>query len=87
MLMVFGERVPEDLPVRFGCDEAGFPIRIVHVAEDGDMQDPEHVFHRLLDGRHGFVLVRPDGVVATVAEHPGDITAWIERHLIDGLEH
>lgn len=85
ILLVFGEQMPEDLPARFGCDEAGFPIRIVHVAESGDMQDPDHVFHRFLDGRHGFVLVRPDGVVATVAENAADIQAWIERHLIGDL--
>ncbi|MCH2160764.1 MAG: FAD-dependent monooxygenase, partial [Phycisphaerales bacterium] len=81
VLLAVGDSVPEGLPARFGDGEAGFPLEVVHVGPGGRVQDSGGRMRKLLGGDGGLVLVRPDGIVATIGHSPEEITNWLERNL------
>ena len=84
-LIVVGDSIPEGLPERFGYDEAGFQIEVKRLGPGGDAEDPEGATSALLGGEGSLVLLRPDAVVATMTNTPGDIKHWIDTRLIDGV--
>ena len=84
-LIVVGTTVPEGLPDRFGYEEAGFQIEVKRIGPGGDAEDFEGVCSSLLGGEGSLVLVRPDAVVATMTNTPGDIKHWIVTRLVGGI--
>ena len=68
--------------ISFGFEGKGLGITTRRVGEGSDAVDPEG---RLagsvgLQG-DGLVLVRPDGVIAAVADDPGEIQDWCQSRL------
>lgn len=64
--VVFGSS-SADLPARFGPTESGFPITVRNVGNGTDYPHVEQLARVFGLSSGGFVLVRPDGVVAAVA--------------------
>jgi hypothetical protein len=71
----------EDPGLAFGGPD-GFPVTVRRIGPGLDAEDPDG---RLADalGRRA-ALVRPDGVVATLADEPASARAWVAERLLRG---
>jgi hypothetical protein len=81
-VLVVGPSTPYGLPDRFGIDDAGLPIDVCRIGPGGDALDSDGNTSRLLGGKGAIVLVRPDGVVATMAHSVEAVSVWIADRLL-----
>jgi len=68
-----------DSDLAFG-DAGGFPVTVRRIGPGLDAEDPEGRLAEALGARAA--LVRPDGVVATLADEPAAARAWIAERLV-----
>ena len=70
-LILFGSVRQHDLPTTFG-GPLGFPLTVTHA-------DSRHPLSHALPRGTAAVLVRPDGVIATIAHDVPTAMAWLQR--------
>jgi len=72
-LVLLGDAAGDDAPGHFGGPD-GFPLTVTRAAGD-------ERFAEAIGRDSGAVLVRPDGVVASVAEHAEAAMEWVPEHV------
>ena len=65
VLLIGSDGEPWRAAVNQLADSLSFPLKVYKVAPDGDLIDPENIWHDIYNiSKNGVVLVRPDGHVA-----------------------
>ena len=72
-LVLLGDAADSDAPAHFG-GPGGFPLTVTRAVTD------DHVAETI-GSDTGAVLVRPDGAVASVADHAHTVTEWMSANL------
>ena len=72
-LVLLGDAAQDDAPEHFGGPD-GFPLTVTRAASDERLAEA-------IGRDSGAVLVRPDGAVASVAEHADGAMAWVREQL------
>jgi hypothetical protein len=70
-LVLFGNADHDDTPTTFGRPD-GFPLTITQATA-------EHPLAHAIPRGTGAVLIRPDGVIATIARDASTAMAWLDR--------
>lgn len=72
-LVLLGDASRDQAPTMFGGAQ-GFPLTVTRIDEDSRIADR-------LGSVHGAVLVRPDGVVASVGKNAAEVAEWMDKKL------
>ena len=81
--LVIGPTIPPGLPGCFGVDGRGTTLGIRRLGVGGDAEDPDGICTEALGGTGRLILVRPDGVIATIVDAPDGVQAWMDSRLGD----
>ncbi|MGD9695486.1 MAG: FAD-dependent monooxygenase [Thermoleophilia bacterium] len=80
-LVLLGDAGLGGAPARIGAGEGGIPVTVRRVGPGLDAEDTDGRLERALGLRRGAVLVRPDGVIATVGRRSTDAADWARDRL------
>ena len=76
-VLVIGPVIPAGLPGSFGVNGRGLTLGIRRLGVGGDAEDPGGSCTDALGGTGRLILVRPDGVIATIVDSPVGVQAWM----------
>lgn len=82
-ILVVGPTIPSGLPGCFGVDGRGTTLGVRRLGVGGDAEDPDGICTKALGGTGRLILVRPDGVIATIVDTPDGVRAWMDSRFGD----
>jgi len=82
-VIVIGPAIPPGLPGSFGVNGRGTTLGVRRLGAGGDAEDPDGSCTAALGGSGRLILVRPDGVIATIVDTSEGVRAWMDSVFAD----